>query len=385
MKIVIVCYPTFGGSGVVATELGMALSKTQGHDVHFVTYSHPVRLEELSAKLRFHEVDVREYDLFRYQPYELALSSKLVEVVTRYKVDLLHVHYAIPHAYAAYMAKQMLEDLGIQVPIVTTLHGTDITLVGSHQLYRQAVTFSINNSDIVTAVSKSLRKDTIELFDTQKEIHVIPNFIDVQKHKSRKIRCNRSLIESDRDKKIITHISNFRPLKRVLDVIQIFEKIRSKTPSKLLMVGHGPERNRAYNYCRENNLLQDVMFLGKSTEIEKILCFSDLFLLPSKQESFGLAALEAMLHKVPVVSSDAGGISEVNKHNFSGKLYSVGDIDGMADGALEILGSSVIHNKYRNQAYQNALQFDIGNVLARYEEIYFKALNNVIPTRKTHA
>ncbi|MCY4561734.1 MAG: N-acetyl-alpha-D-glucosaminyl L-malate synthase BshA [Flavobacteriaceae bacterium] len=377
MKIAIVCYPTFGGSGVVATELGMALSRTKGHEVHFITYSHPVRLEELNANLHFHEVDVPEYFLFRYQPYELALSSKLVEVVKQYNIDLLHVHYAIPHAYAAYMARRMLEEMGIAIPIVTTLHGTDITLVGKSPLYKPAVTFSINQSNAVTAVSDSLKKDTLELFDVHDDIEVVPNFIDIQRHLGRKVECNRDLIESDENKKIITHISNFRPLKRVIDVLKIFQKIKERMPGKLLMVGHGPDRKKAIQYCRNRNLLNDVMFLGESTEIRKILCFSDLFLLPSESESFGLVALEAMLHKVPVISSNTGGLPEVNRNNFSGRTYEVGDIESMANGAIEILSDNVLHNLYREQAFENAKRFDVSRIISAYEKVYQKALMRV--------
>ncbi len=377
MKVAIVCYPTFGGSGVVATELGKALSKTKGHEVHFITYSHPVRLDELGANLRFHEVDVPQYVLFRYQPYELALSSKLVEVVQRYQIDLLHVHYAIPHAYAAYMARKMLEDMGITLPIVTTLHGTDITLVGKSQLYKPAVTFSINHSDAVTAVSKSLKADTIKRFNIHQDIQVIPNFIDIQKYLASNIQCNRSIIEPDLNKKIITHISNFRPLKRVIDVVKVFQKINEQLPSKLLMVGHGPERKKAYQYCKKKNLLNDVMFLGESSEIQKILCLSDLFLLPSESESFGLAALEAMLHKVPVVSTNIGGLPEVNKHNYSGLTYPLGDIQAMAEGAIKILSNPQVHLKFQNQAFEHAKLFDVHGVIKAYEKVYEKALMKV--------
>lgn len=377
MKIALVCYPTFGGSGVVATELGKALSKTKGHEVHFITYSHPVRLEELGANLHFHEVDVPQYFLFRYQPYELALSSKLVEVVQKHNIELLHVHYAIPHAYAAYMARKMLEDMGVTIPIVTTLHGTDITLVGKSQLYKPAVTFSINHSDVVTAVSNSLKEDTMKLFDIDQEIEVIPNFIDIQKSSNNKMECNRKLIEPDLNKKIITHISNFRPLKRVIDVVKVFQKIEEQLPAKLLMVGNGPERRKAYQYCKNRNLLKNVMFLGESSEIQKILCLSDLFLLPSESESFGLAALEAMLYKVPVVSTDVGGLAEVNRHKFSGLTFPLGDIDGMAQGAVDILSNSETHKKFQNQAFENAKRFDVSNVIKAYEKVYQKALMKV--------
>ncbi|MGA8853361.1 MAG: N-acetyl-alpha-D-glucosaminyl L-malate synthase BshA, partial [Christiangramia sp.] len=329
MKIAIVCYPTFGGSGVVATELGLALSK-RGHEVHFVTYKQPVRLETISSHIRFHEVNVPEYPLFHYQPYELALSSKLLNVVKNYGIEVLHVHYAIPHAYAGYMAKKMLEEEGINLPMVTTLHGTDITLVGNHPFYKPAVTFSINNSDFVTSVSESLKEDTIKFFEVRKEIEVIPNFIDVSKFEQKIFTdCQRELMAHD-DEKIITHISNFRKVKRIDDVVNIFFEVQKKVKSRLMMVGEGPERETAEKLVRELDIRDKVLFLGQSNEIDKILCFSDLFLLPSETESFGLAALEAMVHSVPVISSNTGGLPEVNINNFSGFLHDVGDVDGMS-------------------------------------------------------
>lgn len=329
MNIAIVCYPTFGGSGVVATELGIALSK-MGHNIHFVTYNQPVRLDRINTpNLFFHEVNVPDYPLFKYQPYELALSSRLVDVVKAHSIDVLHVHYAIPHAYAAYMAKKMLLDEDISIPIVTTLHGTDITLVGSHPFYRPAVTFSINHSDCVTAVSESLKQDTLRLFDIKTEIKVIPNFIDTKKFENKEKPCERSLL-APTDDKIITHISNFRPLKRINDVIDVFEQISTNVSSKLLMVGEGPEKSKAMAYVKSKGLNEKVVFLGNSNEIDKILCYSDLFLLPSEMESFGLVALEAMANGVPVISSNAGGLSEVNKHGFSGFLSDVGDVNSMA-------------------------------------------------------
>ena len=328
MRIAIVCYPTYGGSGVVATELGHALS-ILGHEIHFITYKQPVRLDTLNKKIHFHEVFVSEYDLFHYQPYELALSSRIVDVVKSFNIEVLHVHYAIPHAYAAYMAKMMLKDDKINLPIVTTLHGTDITLVGSHPFYKTAVTFSINNSDYVTAVSKSLKEDTERLFNIKNSIEIIPNFIDVNKNAHLERPCHRESI-ADEKEKVITHISNFRPLKRASDVIKIFEIIQKKIPSKLLMVGDGPEKSKIERYVQKNDLTNKVIFLGESNEINDVLCYSDLFLLPSERESFGLVALEAMIHSVPVISSYAGGISEVNINNVSGYLSDVGDIEGMA-------------------------------------------------------
>ena len=310
MKIAIVCYPTFGGSGVVATELGIALAE-RGHEIHFITYKQPVRLELLSHNIHFHEVSVPQYPLFQYQPYELALSSKLVDMVRLYKIDLLHVHYAIPHAYAGYMAKKMLEEENIYIPMVTTLHGTDITLVGNHPFYKPAVTFSINKSDVVTSVSQSLKDDTLRLFDIKNEINVVPNFIDIDKYNNTFTDCQRELM-ADENERIITHISNLRKVKRIDDVVEVFDRIQKQIPSKLIIVGEGPEKEPAEELCRKKGIQDKVLFLGNSSEINKILCFSDLFLLPSEKESFGLAALEAMASGVPVISSNTGGLSEVN-------------------------------------------------------------------------
>lgn len=375
MNIAIVCYPTFGGSGVVATELGIALSK-MGHNIHFVTYHQPVRLDTINTpNLNFHEVNVPDYPLFKYQPYELALSSRLVDVAKSNKIDVLHVHYAIPHAYAAYMAKKMLADEGISIPIVTTLHGTDITLVGSHPFYKTAVTFSINHSDSVTAVSESLKQDTLRLFDIKTEINVIPNFIDVKKLDAKEKPCERSLLAPTTDK-IITHISNFRPLKRIQDVITVFEKISSQVSSRLLMVGEGPEKAEAMAYVNKNGLNEKVLFLGNSNEIDKILCYSDLFLLPSEMESFGLVALEAMANEVPVISSNAGGLSEVNKHDVTGFLSEIGDVTSMAENALKLLLDDDKLKQFKKQAKEQAQLFDIDVVVIQYEAIYQKALEN---------
>lgn len=376
MNIAIVCYPTFGGSGVVATELGLALSK-RGHHIHFITYNLPVRLEALNdPNIHFHEVNVPDYPLFKYQPYELALSSRLVDVVKANKIDVLHVHYAIPHAYAAYMAKKMLLDSGIQIPIVTTLHGTDITLVGSHPFYKPAVTFSINHSDRVTAVSESLKQDTLRLFDIKKNINVIPNFIDTKKIKLKGKPCERSLL-AEKEEKILTHISNFRPLKRIMDVISIFEGVQLKIKSKLMMVGEGPEKKRAIKYVNEKGLEEQVLFLGNSNEIDKILCYSDLFLLPSEKESFGLSALEAMAHGVPIISSDAGGIPEVNKHGKTGYLSKIGDTESMTLNALSLLQNESLHKSFKKQAEQQAEKFNLESVVNQYESIYADAIETV--------
>jgi N-acetyl-alpha-D-glucosaminyl L-malate synthase BshA len=376
MKIGIVCYPTFGGSGVVATELGLELSK-RGHEIHFITYSQPVRLELLSNNVHFHEVNVPEYPLFHYQPYELALSSKLVDMVKLHKIDVLHVHYAIPHAYAAYMAKKMLQEEGINVPIVTTLHGTDITLVGSHPFYKSAVTFSINKSDAVTSVSQSLKEDTLRLFDITNEIQVIPNFIDFEKHTNHFTDCQRALMAADNEK-IITHISNFRPVKRISDIIKTFYEIQKEIPAKLMMVGEGPEKEPAELLCEHLGIEDKVVFFGKSHEIDKILCFSDLFLLPSETESFGLAALEAMASGVPVISSNTGGIPEVNKHSVSGFLSDVGDIEDMVKNALYILKSEKVLSQFKLNAKQEARKFDIHQIVPFYEDVYNKAMINCI-------
>ena len=373
MNIGIVCYPTFGGSGVVATELGLELSK-KGHTVHFITYSQPVRLELLSSNVHFHEVNVPEYPLFHYQPYELALSSKLVDMVKLHNIDVLHVHYAIPHAYAAYMAKKMLQEEGIYLPIVTTLHGTDITLVGSHPFYKTAVAFSINKSDAVTSVSKSLKDDTLRLFDITNEIQVVPNFIDLKKMKHEFTDCQRDVMATE-DECIITHISNFRPVKRISDIVRVFYNIQKEIPAKLMMVGEGPEKEPAEQLCKQLEIEDKVVFFGNSNEIDKILCFSDLFLLPSETESFGLAALEAMSNGVPVISSNTGGIPEVNKHGVSGYLSDVGNIDEMSTNALRILKDKETLNKFKINAKKEAHKFDIYEVVPYYEAIYEQVLN----------
>lgn len=380
MKIAIVCYPTFGGSGVVATELGLALAE-QGHEIHFITYKQPVRLELLSRNIHFHEVSVPVYPLFHYQPYELALSSKLVDMVKLHKIEVLHVHYAIPHAYAGYMAKKMLEEENIFIPMVTTLHGTDITLVGNHPFYKPAVTFSINNSDVVTSVSQSLKDDTLRLFDIKKEIHVVPNFIDIPKKINPISKCQRDFM-AEEEERIITHVSNLRPVKRVKDVIEIFDRIQKKIPSKLIIVGEGPEREANERLCEEKGIAEKVKFLGNSNEVDKILCFTDLFLLPSEKESFGLAALEAMACGVPVISSNAGGLPEVNIQGVSGYLSEVGNVDEMAENALKILTSKETLQKFKNQAIESAMVFDTKKIVPKYESLYKKAL---LQFKKTEA
>ena len=375
MNIGIVCYPTYGGSGVVATELGIALAQ-KGHQVHFITSHQPVKLNFLTHNLHFHEVFVENYPLFHYQPYNLALSSKLVESVEKYDLDVLHVHYAIPHAYAAYMAKQMLKDVGIDIPIVTTLHGTDITLVGSHPVYKPAVEFSINHSDAVTTVSNSLKEDTLRLFNIRKNIEVIYNFIDFEKQASwSDEECMRDTLAHP-DEKILAHVSNLRPVKRVLDVIRIFHKVQKEIPSKLIMVGDGPDKEKADLLAKELGVNDKVIFLGKSDEIRKILCLTDLFLLPSETESFGLAALEAMAAHTPVISSNTGGLSEVNEHGVTGFLSDVGDVDDMAKNAVFLLSDAERLETFKEQAFESAHQFSIESILPKYVSMYERVIKN---------
>jgi N-acetyl-alpha-D-glucosaminyl L-malate synthase BshA len=375
MKIAIVCYPTFGGSGVVATELGLELAH-RGHEIHFITYRQPVRLALLNSNVHYHEVNVPEYPLFHYQPYELALSSKLVDIIKLYKIELLHVHYAIPHAYAGYMAKQMLKDEGIIIPMVTTLHGTDITLVGNHPNYKTAVSFSINKSDVVTSVSQSLKDDTYKLFNIKNEIHVIPNFIELGKQRNESlISCQRSIMAKS-EERIVTHISNFRKVKRIPDIIKIFFKIQQKIPAKLMMVGDGPEKEKAERLCQELGIQDKVIFFGNSNEIDSILSYSDLFLLPSETESFGLAALEAMAWSVPVISSNSGGLPEVNFDGISGYLSNVGNVDEMAENAIKILSNNQTLKTFKENALLVAKQFDIKNILPMYETLYQEAISH---------
>ena len=373
MNIAIVCYPTFGGSGVVATELGLALAR-KGHQVHFITYSYPVRLDFLEMNIHFHEVHVEEYPLFHYQPYELALSSKMAYVIKTYHIDILHVHYAIPHAYAGYMAKQMLKREGIEVPMVTTLHGTDITLVGNHPTYKEAVTFSINESDIVTSVSESLKQDTLRLFRIDKDIKVIPNFTNIKKSKETS-PCKRTVMAKP-EELIVTHISNFRKVKRIDDVVRIFYGIQQKLPAKLIMVGDGPEREIADQLCKDLGIKSKVLFLGNTSDIDRILCFTDLFLLPSASESFGLSALEAMAAGVPVVSSNTGGLPEVNEEGVSGYLCPIGDVKAMAEKAIYILEDKTRVAQFKQNARKVAERFDEDKIVPMYEALYYSAIDN---------
>lgn len=356
---------------MVATELGKALAK-KGHEVHFITYSQPSRLDFLNENLFYHEVDFRTYPLFEYPPYESALASKMVSVVKTERLDLLHVHYAIPHASAAYMAKQILKSKGMIIPVVTTLHGTDITLVGKDASYEPVVTFSINQSDGVTAVSEDLRKQTLDFFDVKTEIKVIPNFIDLEKFKKQKKDHFKKAICPD-DEALIVHTSNFRKVKRVGDVIRIFDNIRKVMPAKLLMIGDGPERSNAENLCRELNICDDIRFLGKLEAVAEVLSVADLFLMPSEKESFGLAALEAMACEVPLVSSNTGGIPELNIHGVTGFLSNVGDVEDMTRNALVVLDKDNLP-KFKEQALKRAKEFDISRILPIYESFYQKVL-----------
>ncbi|HVW96477.1 MAG TPA: N-acetyl-alpha-D-glucosaminyl L-malate synthase BshA [Mucilaginibacter sp.] len=375
MKIGIVCYPTFGGSGVVATELGKALAD-RGHQVHFVTYNQPARLDLFSENLFYHEVSVSNYPLFDFPPYELALASRLVDVVRFEKLDILHVHYAIPHASAAFMAKQILQTYGIYIPVVTTLHGTDITLVGKDRTFKPVVTFSINKSDGVTAVSEHLRSDTYKFFEIESDIRVISNFIDLNRFNLKpKDHFKKAIAPSG--EKIIVHTSNFRKVKRTKDVIKIFAKIVEKIPAKLLMVGDGVERSYCEQLARDLDVCDEVRFLGKQDAIEEILSVSDLFLMPSESESFGLAALEAMACKVPVISSNAGGLPELNVDGETGFLKDVGDVQGMAEKAIYILEDEERLNTFKENALARAKVFDLGNILPVYENYYLEVLEKV--------
>ncbi|PWJ58381.1 N-acetyl-alpha-D-glucosaminyl L-malate synthase BshA [Dyadobacter jejuensis] len=373
MKIGIVCYPTFGGSGVVATELGKALAKA-GHQVHFITYSQPQRLDFFNENLYYHEVNIPSYPLFQYPPYESALSSEMVQVVAGSELDVLHVHYAIPHASSAYLAKQILAAQGIHIPVITTLHGTDITLVGKDESYAPVVTFSINQSDGITAVSESLRQDTFSHFNITKEIEVIPNFIDLERfNRQKKEHFKKAICPGD--EKLIVHTSNFRKVKRIDDVISIFEKLRKLMPSKLLLVGDGPDRARIERRCKDLDMCSDVRFLGKLDAIEEVLSVADLFLLPSESESFGLAALEAMACEVPVISSNVGGLPELNVHGYSGFLSDVGDVDDMVKNAAYILDDSRLET-FKANALARAKEFDIAKILPLYEAYYEKVVEN---------
>jgi N-acetyl-alpha-D-glucosaminyl L-malate synthase BshA len=372
MKIGIVLYPTFGGSGVVATELGKSLA-TKGHEIHFITYSQPVRLGSFRENLFYHEVTVSDYPLFEYEPYETVLASKMVDVVKHENLDILHVHYAIPHASAAFMARQILKSQGINIPFVTTLHGTDITLVGKDPSFEPVITFCLNESDAVTAVSESLKSDTYKHFSTERDITVIPNFIPVQEKPSEMNWALRRRYAPD-DEPVLCHISNFRKVKRVKDVLKVFAKVNELKKSRILLVGDGPERYSLEELCRELNLCDRVIFLGKVRDTQHVLELADLFLLPSETESFGLAALEAMAVGVPVISSNTGGIPEVNVHGVTGFLSNVGDVNDMAKNALHILRDEETLNTFKKNAIERTKEFDIEKIVQRYEDLYHEVL-----------
>ncbi len=378
MKIGIVCYPTYGGSGVLATELGLGLAR-RGHQVHFITYKRPFRLSAFHENVFFHEVTTEDYPLFEYTPYDTALASKLVDVVKFEDLEILHVHYAIPHAAVAYMAKKILLQEGRYVPVVTTLHGTDITLVGNNNAFAPVVAFSINKSDGVTAVSESLKQQTYDYFAVDKEIRVIYNFIDFERFSKLNKDHFKKAIAPDGER-ILVHVSNFRKVKRVEDVMRVFQKVSEKQPSKLLLIGDGPERHNLEALCRKMGLCQEVRFLGKQDAVEELLAVSDLFIMPSESESFGLAALEAMACEVPVISSNVGGIPEVNIHGKTGFLSEVGDVDDMARNALTILESEDTLHRFRTHALAQAKAFDIHQILPQYESYYQEVLETSVRT-----
>ncbi len=371
MKIGIVCYPTFGGSGVLATELGKALAE-KGHEIHFITYQQPVRLNGFHTNIFYHEVRVPTYPLFDYPPYELALASTMVDVILNHDLDLIHAHYAIPHASAAYTAKQIVKQkTGRSVPVITTLHGTDITLVGRDKTYEPVVTFSINESDSITAVSENLKEETYKHFDIKKEIEVIHNFVDVHRYNKKPVASFRQVIAPNNEK-IIIHASNFRKIKRIDNVMEIFKNIHAALPSKLLMVGDGPERPLAEDLTRQYGLDADVRFLGKQEQMEEILAVSDVFLLPSEYESFGLAALEAMAASTVVISTDAGGLNEININGETGYTSPIGDVESMSKNAIVLLKDEAKLKTFKHNALKEAKLFDIHHIIPKYEALYRK-------------
>ncbi len=374
MRIGIVCYPTFGGSGVLATELGKALAQ-KGHHVHFITYQQPVRLNSFIPNIFYHEVQVPTYPLFDYPPYETALASTMVDVIKNNDLDLLHVHYAIPHASAAYMAKRILEKQGKQIPVITTLHGTDITLVGKDKTYAPVVAFSINQSDGITAVSENLRDETYKVFRIEKEIQVIYNFVDVERFSRKPIDAFKKVIAPNGER-ILLHASNFRKIKRVEDVVKIFHQVNQKIPSKLLFVGDGPERQTAEELSRTLGVYDNIRFVGKQEQMEDILAIADLFLLTSEYESFGLAALEAMAAGVPVVSTNAGGLGEIMIPGETGFMADVGDVDTMSRQAMDILKKDDVLKKFKTHAAAHAKKYDISNIIPQYEKLYERFLVN---------
>ncbi|MBM3439534.1 MAG: N-acetyl-alpha-D-glucosaminyl L-malate synthase BshA [Bacteroidetes bacterium] len=376
MNIGIVCYPTFGGSGVLATELGKALAE-KGHMLHFITYQQPVRLSGFFTNVFYHEVRVPHYPLFDYPPYETTLASTMVDVATNNDLDILHVHYAIPHASAAYMAKQILRKKGKDIPVITTLHGTDITLVGKDKTFAPVVAFSINESDAITAVSQNLKQETYHSFDIEKEIEVIYNFVDIKRFSKKPLDAFRKALAPNGEK-IMVHASNFRKVKRVMDVIEAFAIIHKKVPCKLLMVGDGPDRPDAEEKCRALQICDDVRFLGKQQEMDEILAISDVFMLTSEYESFGLSALEAMAAGVPVLSTNAGGLTEVNIHGETGFMYQVGDIQPLSNYAIDLLTNETKLKEFKANAAKHAKKFDIHNIVPQYEALYQKFVPSAI-------
>lgn len=374
LNIGIVCYPTFGGSGVLATELGKALAE-KGHNVHFITYNQPVRLDTFSQNIWYHEVGIPNYPLFEYAPYESALTSKLVDIAMHEQLDVMHVHYAIPHASAAIFAQQILKEKKKYIPVITTLHGTDITLVGKDQSYKPIVNFAINKSDGVTTVSESLRLDTLKNFDIDRSIEVIHNFVDLERF-SKKCKDHFRKAIAPHGEKLIVHTSNFRPVKRVQDVVQVFCEVQKVIASKLLLIGDGPERSYIENLCREMDCIDNTRFLGKQDAIEEILSVSDLFILPSESESFGLAALEAMACQLPVIASNAGGIPEVVDHGINGFLHAVGDTNSMAKSSIQLLNNHELMRNFRNAALEKAREFDIHRIVPRYEKYYCQVIQH---------
>ena len=376
MNIAIVCYPTFGGSGVLATELGKALAE-KGHQVHFITYQQPVRLSGFHANLFYHEVRVPTYPLFDFPPYETALASAMVDVVINHDIQILHVHYAIPHAAAAYMAKQILAKKGITLPVITTLHGTDITLIGKDKTYSPVVTFSMEESDALTAVSENLKEETYKNFDIAKPIEVIYNFVDIANFNKKPVDAFKKMVAPNGEK-IIMHASNFRKLKRVRDVVDVFIRIANQMPAKLLLIGDGPERPELESYTRSLSLCNDIKFLGKQEQIEDILPIADLFLLPSEYESFGLSALEAMAAEVPVISTNAGGLPEININGFSGFMSNVGDVEDMSKNAISILSDPLIHQQFKTNAFTQAKRFGIDTIVPKYEALYERVMGGKV-------
>ncbi len=374
MKIGILCYPTYGGSGIVATELGMSLAQ-KGYEVHFISSELPARLDMTQSNIFFHKVNVQVYPLFRHQPYDIALSSMIYQVACRYQLDVLHAHYAIPYAYAAFMAKQMLKEKGKDLPLITTLHGTDITLVGQHPSYKQAVEFSINQSDALTSVSESLKQDTLSVFEIKKQINVIPNFID-DRHFEQCVTCLRKQFAED-DEKILVHISNLRPVKRIQDVLEVFKLVNKKVSSKLIIVGEGPEMEKIDSFLVDYPAFIDkIKIMGKQNDLRAVLTHADIFLLPSEKESFGLAALEAMAAATPIISSNTGGIPEVNIHEKTGFLADVGDVEKMAEYGVKLLTDENLLNEMKKTAKEVAKTFDYKRVIPMYENLYCQVLEN---------